>query len=219
MARQFEVDEVLHELTDHACSILGAVGAGVSVRTDSDELRFVTATSERITAIERIQDQHQAGACVEAYRTGDVVIASSPGELDRWPHYRKAIEQADLATVVGIPLTVDGDRIGSVNVYDVTRTWSDDDLGSAQVLADIAGAYLLHAGHLAEARQLSTQLQDALDSRVIIEQAKGMLSRDHAVTVDRAFEMLRRHARSTNSHLRDVAERIVAGTLRLPNGE
>ena len=215
MVRRFEVDEVLHELTDHASSILGASGAGVSVVTPDDELRFVSATSERITTIEQVQDRYQAGACVEAFRTGGVVVISSPEGLHRWPHYREAIERAGLGAVVGLPLAIDGNRIGSLNVYDEPRVWSADDIEATQVLADIASAYLRHAGQLAETRQLSSQLQDALDSRVTIEQAKGMLSRDHSVSVDRAFDMMRAHARSTNTGLRDVAEGVVAGVLVL----
>ncbi len=216
MVRRFEVDEVLHELSGEASSILGASGAGVSVVTDDDELRFVSATSERITAIERVQDRYQAGACVEAFVTGRVFVASSPDDLHRWPHYREEVERAGLGAVVGFPLAVDSNRIGSLDVYDTEREWSADDIAATQVMADIATAYLLHAGHLAEERRLSSQLQAALDSRVIIEQAKGMLSRDHSVSVDVAFGMMRAHARSTSTRLRAVAERIVGGTLDLP---
>lgn len=216
MARRSEIDEVLQQVTEHAMSVLGAVGAGVSVTAPGDRLRFVTATSERIVAIERVQDELQAGVCVEAYRTGSTLAVSSASDM-QWPRYRAAIEAAGLGAVVGLPMSVGDRRIGSLNVYDVEgREWSSDDLAAAHVLADVSSAHLLRAGELAEARQMSAQLQDALDSRVVIEQAKGMLSRDHRIPVDEAFELLRRHARASNAGLREVAERIVNDGLRLP---
>ena len=219
MARRFEIDEVLQEVTEHAVSVLGAVGAGVSVTAPGGRLRFVTATSERIVAIERVQDELQAGVCVEAFRTGSTIAMSTASDM-QWPRYRAAIEAAGLGAVVGLPMTVGDRRIGSLNVYDVEgRAWSSDDLAAARVLADVSSAYVLRAGELAEARQMSAQLQDALDSRVVIEQAKGMLSRDHRIPVDEAFELLRRHARESNAGLREVAERIVNDGLRLPARE
>jgi GAF domain-containing protein len=216
MARGFEIDDVLQQVTDNAMSVLGAVGAGVSVAAPGDRLRFVTATSERITAVERVQDEHQAGVCMEAFRSGKTIAVSSLSQL-QWPHYRAAIQDAGLGAGVGLPLSVADRRIGSLNVYDVEgREWSDDDLSAARVLADVSSAYLVRAGELAEARQMSAQLQHALDSRVMIEQAKGMLSRDHRIPVDEAFELLRDHARAGNVGLREVAERVVHHGLRLP---
>lgn len=217
MARQFAINDVLYELADHAMSILSAAGAGVSVLTSGDELRFVTATSERITSVEQVQDRYQAGACVEAFRTGEAVAVSSLEDVrSRWPQYGDALGAAGLGAVVGFPLLVDGRRIGALDVYDEPRRWSPDDIAATQVLADIASAYLLHAGRLAEARQVSTQLQEALESRVVIEQAKGMLSRDHSTSVDQAFETMRAYSRSTSAPLREVAERIVGDDLQLP---
>ena len=217
MARQFAINDVLYELIDHATSILAASGAGVSVLNADDELRFLTATSERITSVERVQDKYQAGACVDAFRTGEVVAVSTPEDAaKRWSHYGTALEAAGLGAVVSFPLSVENRRIGALDVYDEPRRWSPDDIAATEVLAEIASAYLLHAGRLAEARQLSTQLEEALDSRVVIEQAKGMLSRDHSVSVDEAFETMRAYSRSTRSPLRDVAERIVVDHLRLP---
>lgn len=217
MAQRFEINDVLQELTEHSTSILNAAGAGVSVAVDAERLRFVTATSERITRVERAQDEHQAGACIEAFRSKTVVVVTSPEQFEGWPEYRRALESAGLGAVVGLPLHAGGRTIGSLNVYDVPgRTWTELDLNAAQVLADISSAYLLHAGRLAEARQVSAQLQEALDSRVVIEQAKGMLSRDHGISVDEAFVMLRSHSRSSNANLRRVADAIVHGGLQLP---
>lgn len=217
MAHSFEINDVLQELADHAMAILEAEGAGVSVAVGNDRLRFVTSTSDRITMIEHAQDRVQAGPCTEAYETGDVVTATG-AELDRWPEYAAAVRAAGLGAVVGLPLKANDHRIGALDVYaEAGRLWSDEDTEAAQVLADIATAYLLHAGELAKAHQLGTQLQGALDSRIVIEQAKGMLSRDHSITVDEAFALLRHHARSTNSNLRRIAEDIVERGAELPS--
>ena len=218
MARRFEINDVLHELAEHTTEVLGASGAGVSVEGDGGRLRFVSATSERITEVERVQDDLQQGACVAAFLSGEPVMASTPAEFDAWPVYRDTMTRVGLGSVVGLPLTVDGHRIGSLDVYDEAgRQWSESDLTSAHVLGDVACAYLLRAGELAEARQMSAQLQKALDSRIVIEQAKGMLSRDHKITVDEAFELLRDYSRSHNSNLRAVAERIVHQNLQIPD--
>ncbi len=220
MTRQFDVDEVLHELCDGATIILDAAGAGVSVVDDSGKLAFITSSSQLLVDIEHVQTQYQAGPCVESFHRGEVVPVSDIETLDQWPHYRDQAAQRGLRSVVGLPLVLDDHRIGSLNVYDTkVRDWTGSDLESARVLADMATAYLVHAGQLAEARQLSRQLQEALDSRVVIQQAKGMLSRDHSIPVDDAFVLLRRYARGHNLVLRDVARSVVESGLKIPRAD
>lgn len=84
------------------------------------------------------------------------------------------------------------------------------------VFADMATAYLLRASELFEARQLAGQLQAALDSRVVIEQAKGIIASEYGVSVDEAFEMLREHSRLTNVKLGEVCRAVVHMGLRIP---
>jgi GAF domain-containing protein len=217
MTQHFDVDEVLHELCDGATIILDAAGAGVSVVDDSGKLTFITSTSQLLVNIEHVQTKYQAGPCVESFHLGEVVPVSDIEELEQWPQYRDQARRSGLRSVVGLPLVLDDHRIGSLNVYDTkVRDWTGSDLESARVLADMATAYLVHAGELAEARELSKQLQHALDSRIIIEQAKGMLSRDHSMPVDDAFVLLRQYARSHNLVLREVARSVVESGLQLP---
>lgn len=217
LVREFDLTDVLDELATHTVDILDATGVGVSVCVGDDRLRFVTATSALVVGIEEQQDEHQYGPCVEAFRSGEIVAVGNLGDLDRWPEYRAAAEQVGVSSVAGIPMVVDGLRLGALDVYDVSeRAWSDDNLDAARVLADIATVYVVRAGELAEARELTGQLQHALDSRVVIEQAKGMVARDLDVDVDAAFTSLRRHARSNHRRLREVAAAVVDGTLRIP---
>lgn len=167
--------------------------------------------------IERAQERQQQGPCVEAFRSGEVQAVSRIDQLDNWPDYKETAAEFGFISVVGLPLAVAGRRVGSLNVYDTReRDWSDHDLRAARVLADMATTYILRAGELAEARELSDQLQHALQSRIVIEQAKGMLARDHDVSVDRAFELLRKMSRERSTPLRTVADAVVSLGLRLP---
>jgi GAF domain-containing protein len=217
MARSFDTSAVLHELSESAMTMLDAAGAGVSVVTDDGRLQFVTATDSAVVQIEEVQQAEQAGPCVEAYRTGRPSIVSDIDAVDHWPAYRETAARVGFRTVMGLPLALDGRAVGSLNVYDRRlREWSESELARAHVLVDVATAYLVRAGELAEARQLSSQLQRALDSRVVIEQAKGVLSREHEITVDEAFELLRRHSRRTQSQLRDLAHAVVHLDLQIP---
>ncbi len=215
MGGAYDVNDVLIDLCDRVVDVVGAAGAGVSVATGG-ELRFVTATSDRVVQMERAQESERDGPCVEAFRTGEPVAIDDLDGVDRWPGYRRVAQQLGVGSVVGIPLGLDGSRIGSLNVYDDNvRRWTPADLDAMQIVADVATAYFTHAGRLAEARQLAEQLQHALDARVIIEQAKGMVARDHGTSVDEAFEALRSHSRRHRVPVREVAGAVVELGLEL----
>ncbi|MGB3735379.1 MAG: GAF and ANTAR domain-containing protein [Ilumatobacter sp.] len=216
MLSTFETNDMLYELCDTATTMLDAAGAGVSVAADA-ELLFVTATSQSVVDVEHAQETQQAGPCIEAYRTGKPIAISNIDDLDRWPAYQKAAAAAGFESVAGLPLVIGDDRIGSLDVFDSRRRdWSDHDVRAAGVLADMATTYIVRAGELAAVTKLSAQLQHALDTRIVIEQAKGMLARDHDIDVDQAFEMLRRLSRDRSTPLRTIAEAVVTLGLRLP---
>ncbi len=112
-------------------------------------------------------------------------------------------------------MTFDGRAVGALNIYDDhVREWSDEDLTAALVLADIATGYLVHASELNQARRTNEQLQAALDSRVVIEQAKGLLAGERGITLDQAFAILRRHARNRNAPVHAIAQAVVELGLR-----
>ncbi|WP_420452157.1 GAF and ANTAR domain-containing protein [Ilumatobacter sp.] len=216
MAGTYEVDDVLYELGDRTVEILDARGAGVSVANEQGQLLFVTATSETVIAVERTQEQNQAGPCVEAFATGEVVAVRNIADLDS-EDYRRAARESGFESVVGVPLWTGATRIGSLNVYDdQVRDWNVEELRVARVLADIAATYIVRAGELEQQRRLSGQLQHALDSRVVIEQAKGIIAHSHGVPVGQAFDLLRTHSRRTNTPLRQLADAVVTLGLELP---
>ena len=214
MSNSFEVSDMLDELGDTAVSILDADGAGVSLATGDGRLRFVTSTDRSLIELESVQEREQQGPCVEAFRRNTAIVVSDLAGERRWERYCDAARRSNYRAVIGMPLVVAEHRLGSLNVYQRdTRSWSDDDVDAVRTLADIATAYVVRAGELVEARTIAAQLQKALDSRIVIEQAKGVLSNRHDITIGSAFDALRSYARRHRRPLREVAADVVAGEL------
>lgn len=218
MSGSFDTTDVCHGLGTTVMEVVGASGAGVSVVDKEGNLKFVTATSQSIVEIEEAQEGAQQGPCVTAFQTQKPMAIPDIADRTDWPVYTDTADRIGLRAVVGYPFTYGGESLGALNVYNAEpREWSDEDLGVIGVFADMATAYLARTSELAEARQLADQLQTALDSRVLIEQAKGILANQHGVTVDEAFEMLRTHSRSNRLRLSQLADAVVNMGLRLPN--
>lgn len=211
---RFAVSEVLHDLSRRVVGVLELDGAGVSLH-DGTRLRFVTALDERTAGLEQVQEREQLGPCVDAWRSGEVVAVQEVAHVRRWGAYRDAAVAAGVVAVAGLPMHRDGEPIGALDLYcGGRRPWDDDDIAAARLLADVATSYVVNASELDRQRRLAEQLQAALDSRVIIEQAKGMLAADRGIGVDDAFDRLRRQARNTNATLRAVADALVNHGLR-----
>jgi GAF domain-containing protein len=122
----------------------------------------------------------------------------------------------EVAGVAGIPMRLADQIIGALNLYAAgAREWSAEDIAVAGVLADVATSYVVNASKLRQQEQVSEQLQHALESRVVIEQAKGITAQQNSVTIDQAYQLMRGHARNNNASLRTVAEAIVAVGLRV----
>ncbi len=214
LVEDFTVSDVLHDLAERATAVVGADSAGVCLQHDG-HLRFVTALDERCSRLERVQESEQAGPCVDALRADKVVAVADLAAAPGWGGYGRAAREAGIAAIAGIPMRLGGQKIGTLNLYSNTRRdWSEEDLDAARVLADIASSYVINASKLAKQRRLNEQLQEALNSRVVIEQAKGILAAERGISVDEAFELLRRHARSYRTSLRSVAEAVVSLGLR-----
>jgi GAF domain-containing protein len=212
------VSDALHDLVDATTAILDIHGAGVSL-AQHGSLSFATAGSEDIAELEQIQEQAQAGPCIDAFRSGRPVLVADLTELTeatrRWPQLREAALRRGIIAVAGIPLHLNGVGLGAVDLYDVRRhDWTPDEAGTAALIAALAAGYVANASHLDQARHTAQQLQEALDSRVVIEQAKGVLAGERGISVDEAFEVLRKHARSNGAPLRDVARAVVHLGLR-----
>jgi GAF domain-containing protein len=137
-------------------------------------------------------------------------------ETSRWPEFAAAAARVSVVGLAAIPMRLDDQIIGALNLYSTQpRVWSDRAVAVAQVMADLATSYVVNASKLRQQEQLSEQLQEALDTRVVIEQAKGMTAHQRALTVDQAYLRMRSHARNNNASMRKVAEAIVGVGLRV----
>ena len=214
----YGIGDVLHNLTEEMTEVLDLTGAGVTLVHDGQQ-RFVTAAVEAIANLERVQENWQKGPCIDAVASAAPVAVAdiAAGEAhERWPDYTSAAKTAGIQAVAGIPMLAEGVAIGAVNLYDsLPRHWSTEDLRVATILASIATGYLAHASAARQQQRTAEQLQQALNTRLIIEQAKGVLATKRETTVDEAFQTLRRYARDHNARIHDVCRAVVTGDLLL----
>ena len=214
----YGIGDVLHNLTGEMAEVLNLSGAGVTLVHDGRQ-RFVTAAVEAIATLERVQESSQKGPCIDAVASAAPVAVPDIAEGDasnRWPDYTVAAKNAGIQAVAGIPMLADGAAIGAVNLYDSQpRDWSAEDLRVATIFASIATGYLAHASSARQQQRTAEQLEQALNTRLIIEQAKGVLANQRETTVDEAFKRLRKYAREHNARIHDVSRAVVKGDLLL----
>ena len=214
----YGIGDVLHNLTGEMAEVLDLTGAGVTL-VHAGRQRFVTAAVEAIATLERVQETFQKGPCIDAVASaGPVAVPDiNAGDANmRWPDYTMAAKTAGIQAVAGIPMLAEGEAIGAVNLYDSEpRTWSAEDLRVATIFASIATGYLAHASAARQQQRTAEQLQQALDTRLVIEQAKGVLAAQQETTVDDAFQTLRTYARAHNARIHDVSRAVVNGDLLL----
>ena len=219
MVADFDVIDFLHVLTDRSVALLAASAAGVMLADPRGELRVAAASSEEAGLLELFQLQNDQGPCLDCFRTGLPVTATDlAGPAPRWPRFAEAAVRAGFATVEALPMRLRDQVIGALNLFRAEPGQFDPaDLRIAQALADVATIGLLHERNVRRREAVSEQLQAALNSRVVIEQAKGKLAERLDIDMDRAFRMLREYARNSNQHLTDIARDFVtADTTDFP---
>jgi GAF domain-containing protein len=206
----YDVQAALEELTARIAVVLGLTGSGVSL-CRGDRLEFDTGLGGAAAELEKVQQRTQDGPCVTAFRTGVPVTVSDLVTHGRWPAYEQAAAEVGIHAVASIPLKIGDRSVGALNLYAAEpREWHPDDVAAAAVMGDMATGYLLHASAHKQQVELADQLQHALDHRLVIEQAKGMLAARHETSPDEAFERLRRHARSKGVSVHAVADAVVS---------
>jgi GAF domain-containing protein len=211
----YDVDTVFGELTSGVNELLGLSGSGVALAREG-RLEFASAAPGAVAALERVQTETQSGPCVTAFREGRVcVVEDLRARVELWPAYCAVAERAGIQAVAGIPLHLEQWNVGALNLYSTSvRAWTDRDIAAATVMADMATAYLINASAFDKQKRLAEQLQHALDSRILIEQAKGVLANEHGISVDEAFVHLRKHARDRGASVQAVADAVVNVGLR-----
>lgn len=218
LAFRFDVSEVLYRLVEHVIDILRVDGAGVSVVDEDGSLRPVTTPNELTRELEAREEEHQQGPCVDAFRKGEeVVVARLADQAEQWPDWSEKASELGVHAVLGIPLSTNNQSLGAMNIYSLAeRDWQPSEVRVARVLCDMASSYLVNASELNQARRTAEQLQEALDSRIIIEQAKGIIANEQRISVDGAFQLLREHSRRQGVSVRAVSHAVVELGLR-PN--
>ncbi len=216
---RYDLHEALSELTESVTAVLGLCGSWVTM-ADEGQLRFLTeGVSDASAELGRDHAQLHPFPCPcrDAYSTGEVIRVTDVREdSTRWPEFSASATRLSVAGVAAIPMRLADQTIGALNLYSPEpREWSDEDMAVAGVLADMATSYVVNASKLRQQVQLSEHLQDALDSRVVIEQAKGITSQENSVTLDQAYQLMRSHALNNKASLRVVAEAIVAVGLKV----
>jgi transcriptional regulator with GAF, ATPase, and Fis domain len=212
----FDVVEFLHTLTERCVEILDVGAAGVVLADERGALRVMASSDERAHTLELFEVQNQEGPCLDCFRTGKPVFnAPLQTEGSRWPAFSREARAAEFRFAHALPLRLRDQVIGALNLFsDEASRLAETELVVGQALADVATIGLLHTRAMEQSRALAEQLQGALNSRVIIEQAKGMLAEHAGVDLDAAFRFLRGYARSRNEYLSDVARALVEGVLR-----
>lgn len=216
LAENRSVEAVLQSLGDFCTELLPVDGVGVLLVEES-ELTVATTNSPEGDAIERLEVELGEGPCMEAVRTGKPVLISDLEEVrHRYPQFAPRALDTGVRAIQALPLTGRGELVGALDIMNRQPTeLTPAQLGIAQMLADVAVSYVFTVRLHQETSRLADQLQNALDSRVFIEQAKGILGERHGETMDLAFERLRDHARKHRLKIRAVAAAVVEGQLKL----
>ena len=213
----YDIIDVLDRLVGHSVALLPADAAGIMLVDLQGHLRVAASSSEESDWTELMQIQADEGPCVECVRTGRPVTVTDLDEAEaRWPRFtaalrgRRSPDAGRFRSVHALPLRLRGEAIGGMNLFH-TRPGPlpDADLRLGQALADVATIGILQERTIRHGEVLGQQLQHALNIRVVIEQAKGVLAQLGNLPMDAAFEHLRRYARSHRLLLGDVARRVV----------
>ena len=211
----YDIVDLLTGLTDRCVRLLGVSAAGVMLASPGGSLGLVASSSEAMRLLELFELQAQEGPCLDAFRTGERVAHEKlEAGSGRWPSFAAAAVGAGFQSASALPLRLRDVTLGALNLLSVTQTPMDEaDIIVARAFADLATLSIVQHRASAEAQRLTEQLSGALTSRVVIEQAKGVISERADVDLAEAFSRLRRYARNSNLRLTDVAEAAIGGTL------
>jgi len=213
----FDVIDFLQVLTERCVQLLGVSAAGLLLSDQRDTLQVVAASSERTRLLELFQLQTDQGPCVDCFRTGQPVSVADLPSAGRWPRFTAAAAAVGFAAVHAVPMRLRAEVIGAMNFFDtIPGALDESKLRVGQALADVATIGLLQQRAIHHRDVLTEQLQTALNSRVLIEQAKGILAERLHVDVAEAFALLRHVARSRNRRLSDLAQAFVDGSEQIP---
>lgn len=211
----FDVVDLLTLLSDRCVEVLDVSAAGIMLVSPEGDLRVIASSSEAMRIVELFELQTDEGPCVDCYREGALImnpdLVASGG---RWPRFSPVALESGFRSAHALPMRLRGAVIGALNLFRAdTGHLEEQDVLAAQALADVATIAILQHRVGLQAHLVNEQLNEALNSRIVIEQAKGVIAERAGIDTDEAFQRLRHHARSNNLRLADVAREVAGGTL------
>src|SRR5947207_4063722 len=211
---EFDVVDLLHQVTVRCAQVLGVSAAGVLLTDQRGTLQVVAASTEEARLLELLQLQTDQGPCPECSHTGrPIAVADLATATSRWPRFAAQAREIGFASVHALPMRLRTHVIGALNLFGTQPGALDPDtVRLGQALADVATIGLLQARAIHQRDILAEQLQTALNSRVIIEQAKGVIAERRHLDMDQSFTLLRGTARTNNRRLSDLARAVIDGT-------
>jgi GAF domain-containing protein len=215
LVADFDVVELLTTLTDRCVDVLDVAAAGLMLAGPDGDLRVMASSSGAMRVLELFELQSREGPCLDCYRSGKPVVNADLAMVNRrWPRFADEALAAGFRSVHALPMRLRGTVIGALNLFNVVAgDMQSADVEAAQALADVATITILQHRATLKAQVVNQQLRNALNSRVVIEQAKGMVAERANLDMEQAFSALRTHARNNNLRLVDVAEAVIGGSL------
>ena len=211
LVADFDLIDFLVTLCQHANLVSSADAVGIVLTDHRGQLRFMASSNESGRELELFQLQSEEGPCLDCVRTKQPVVNTDLGQAsDLWPKFGPLAIGAGFQSVHAFPMRLRDEVIGALNLFSVRQMRLEpQEIRVVQSLADVATIAILQERSIARAEALTEQLQGALNSRIVIEQAKGALARIEGISVDEAFEVMRRRARSQRQRLVDVASAVL----------
>jgi len=212
LVADFDLVDFLVTLCEHANLVSAADAVGIVLTDHRGQLRFMASSNESGRDLELFQLQSEEGPCLDCVRTKEPVVNADLAQASNlWPQFAPLAIGAGFQSVHAFPMRLRDEVIGALNLFSVHQMRLDaQEVRVVQSLADVATIAILQERSIARAEALTEQLQGALNSRIVIEQAKGALARMQGISVDEAFEVMRRRARSQRERLVDVASAVLA---------
>jgi transcriptional regulator with GAF, ATPase, and Fis domain len=215
LVADFDVVELLTRLADRCVDVLDVGAAGLMLVAPEGDLRVMASSSEAMRVLELFELQSQEGPCLDCYLTGQAVANQDLAVVDgRWPRFSIEALAAGFHSVNAVPMRLRGTVIGALSLFHVEAgEMRAADVDAAQALADVATIAVLQHRAALEAQVINEQLHHALNSRIVIEQAKGIVAERQGLNMEQAFWALRNHARDHNLRLVDVADGVIGGSV------
>lgn len=212
----YDIVDFAQTLVESSATLFDAVSAGLVLADAGGALEVLASTDEDVRLIEFLQLDRGSGPCIQCFESGTPIVVPDAWAVgDEWAEFRARSRELNIRSAHCVPMRSKGTTIGSLNLFQAeTGMLDDDDIAVVQAFADVATIGILHQRARQESAVTQEQLQHALDSRVLIEQAKGILAYAHRTTVERAFEVLRVRSRATSTPITTLAQEIISGYRR-----